>query len=313
MKTNERLTRATLRGVWAALITPWNADFTLREERLAEEVRRYAVDGLHGVYTGGTTGEFYAQNDATYARITRVVCETARNQKIPVQIGCTALSTPTTVERIRIACDEGTDALQLALPFWLQLKDDEVMGFFGACTKAAGNVPLVFYNTERAKRRLGAALLGRLTREFPTLIGMKDTGCSPEELTGILAETGEFSVFGGEDSLLTHMPVGGLGCYSSFCGLNARLVLQLYKLCSEGKWEEAKPLNRSIAVLLEAVGPLIEEGLLDSALDRAFRILGGSDVGLECAGPYRSFTPAQLHGLRETLEARAPEWLSHEQ
>ena len=310
MKTHERLTRSNLTGVWAALITPWNLDFTLREERLAEEVRRYADGGLHGIYTGGTTGEFYAQNDVTYARITAVVCEAARAQKIPVQIGCTALSTPTTVERIGIACAEGTDALQLALPFWLELKDDEVMGFFGACVKAAGDVPLVFYNTERAKRRLGAVMLGRLTKEFPTLIGMKDTGCSPAELTEILAATGEFSVFGGEDSLFTHMPVGALGCYSSFCGLNASLILRLYGFCREGKWEEARPLNRSVEVLLEAVGPLIEEGLLDSALDRAFRILGGSDVGLECAGPYRSFTPAQLQGLREALETRAPEWLA---
>lgn len=305
----ERLTRSNLRGVWGALITPWTEDFTLREDRLAEEVTRYARDGLHGVYTGGTTGEFYAQSDVTYARITEVVCRTAMAEKISTQIGCTALSNITTAERIRIAVDSGADALQLALPFWLELKDDEVMSFFRACVRAADDLPIVFYNTERAKRRIGPSLLGRLTREFPTLIGMKDTGCSPEELREMLDETGGFSIFGGEDSLWTHMPHGGMGCYSSLCGLKASLLLDLYELCLQREWEKAKPLHQSVMNLLTAVGPMIDNGLLDSALDRAFRILGGSDVGLECAGPYRSFTAAQLDQLHKAIQSLCPEWL----
>lgn len=310
MKPNHQLNRTNLRGAWAALITPWTSDFKLCESRLAGEVKSYAAAGMHGVYTGGTTGEFYAQSDAVYARVTEVVCQTAKEENIAVQIGCTALSNITIAERIHIACQAGADALQLALPFWLELKDDEVMSFFHACQTAAGDTPMVLYNTERAKRRLGAAQLGQLTREFPTLIGMKDTGCSPEELQEILAETGAFSIFGGEDFMWTHMPVGSQGCYSSFCGLNAKLVLRLYSLCAEGNWKEAEPLHRSVENLLRAVDPLIEAGLLDSALDRAFRILGGSDVGLECAGPYRSMTHDELKTLKESLLQLAPEWLA---
>ena len=309
MTNTKPLTKTNLQGAWAALITPWTSDFQLNEERLAEEVRSYAADGMHGLYTGGTTGEFYAQSDAVYARITEVVCQTARAENLPVQIGCTALSNITIAERIHVACQAGADALQLALPFWLELQDDEVMSFFQACQKAAGDTPLVLYNTERAKRRLGAAMLGRLTREFSTLIGMKDTGCSPEELKEILAETGPFSVFGGEDFMWTHMPAGSRGCYSSFCGLNAKLVLRLYGLCAEGNWKEAEPLHRAVEKLLVAVGPLIEAGLLDSALDRAFRILGGREIGLECAGPYRSLTGQQLEDLRKNVLKLAPEWL----
>ena len=309
MKNTKPLTKTNLQGVWAALITPWTSDFRLCEDRLAGEVRRYAADGVHGVYTGGTTGEFYAQSDAVFARITEAVCQTSREANIPVQIGCTALSNITTADRIHIACQAGADALQLALPFWLELKDDEVMSFFHACQTAAGDAPLVLYNTGRAKRRLGAAMLGRLTREFPTLIGMKDTGCSPQELKEILAETGAFSVLGGEKSLWTHMPLGSLGCYSSFCGLNAKLVLRLYGLCLAGNWKEAESLHRAVEKLLVAVDPLIEAGLLDSALDRAFSILGGRDTGLECAGPYRSMTRQQLEKLRESLLDTAPEWL----
>lgn len=83
----------------------------------------------------------------------------------------------------------------------------------------------------------------------------------------------------------------------------------LYGLCLEEDWKEAEILHRAVEKLLVAVGPLIEAGLLDSALDRAFSILGGRDIGLECAGPYRSMTGQQLEKLRENLLETALEWL----
>lgn len=311
MKTTTKLTRHNLHGIWAALITPWDDAFNLREDRLRQEVALYAKDGVNGFYTGGTTGEFYAQDDTTYARITEVVCEAARAANIPVQIGCTALSNRTVGERIRIARDHGADALQLAIPFWLELKDDEVLNFFSGSVRAAGDTPLVAYDTGRAKRKLGAKLTGRLAAEFPTFIGMKDSGCSPEELRSTLAEAPDLSIFSGEDDLLPKMRAGGKGCYSSWCGLNAHLVRNLYDLCAAGQWEEAEPVQRSVAGLLDGILPLLNEGgLLDSAVDRALRILGGSDVGLRCAEPYRSMTPNQLEDLRRWIHQSGPAWLS---
>src|SRR5687767_844041 len=66
-----KLTRQNLHGVWPALIVPWTDDDRLDEKRFAKEVRSYSDTGVHGVYTGGTTGEYYAQDDATYERITK--------------------------------------------------------------------------------------------------------------------------------------------------------------------------------------------------------------------------------------------------
>ena len=58
------LTRKTLRGVWSALILPWTNRDTLDAERFAKEIRAYAGTGVSGLYTGGTTGEFYAQDES---------------------------------------------------------------------------------------------------------------------------------------------------------------------------------------------------------------------------------------------------------
>ena len=81
------LTRQTLCGPWAALILPWTDRDELDARRFKQEVRSYGGTGVHGVYTGGTTGEFYAQDDATFERITQIVCEQAHDVGLPVQIG----------------------------------------------------------------------------------------------------------------------------------------------------------------------------------------------------------------------------------
>ena len=83
------------------------------------EIRSYAGSGLSGVYTGGTTGEFYAQDDALFERVTEIACREAHAIGLPVQIGVSALSTRTVCRRIRTAKKFKADGVQVALPFWL--------------------------------------------------------------------------------------------------------------------------------------------------------------------------------------------------
>jgi dihydrodipicolinate synthase/N-acetylneuraminate lyase len=305
------LTRRSLRGVWCALIVPWNDRDQVDLRRLAQEVRGYAGTGVHGVYTGGTTGEFYAQDDATFEKITHAVVEQAHAIGLPVQIGATALSTRTTIGRIRVAKRAGADAVQLALPFWLELKDDEVERYVAEVAAAAGRTPIVLYLTGRSKRRVGPALLGRLAARHPTLLGTKDTVASVAEVKAMLAEAPDLAIFGGED-FFERIPAGGRGGYCSITGFNARKVVELYALCAEGRLAEAKPLADAIRRYLHEalIGPLVQEaGLFDSAIDRIQRVAGGGVVGLRCQSPYRSGTEAHVRRLLSWVSEHAPELL----
>jgi dihydrodipicolinate synthase/N-acetylneuraminate lyase len=305
------LTRSTLRGVWPALITPWNDNDELDSARIVEEVRHYAQCGVNGVYTGGTTGEFYAQDDATFDQLTALTCHEGHAAGLPVQIGCTALSTRTACRRIRRAVSERADGIQIAIPFWLELKDDEVMDFFRAVVDSAGSVPVILYHTGRAKRKLSAALIGALAAGMPTLIGLKDTGCDLAALAAILAQTPDLCIFGAEHDLVVKTRAGGHGTYSSVTGLNARWVVSLYQACAAGDWAIAAKLQEPIERLMnQALIPMVrEDGLMDSAVDRVQRIVGGGSVGLRCQGPYRSATSDHVRRLREWCANHAPELL----
>lgn len=306
-----KLSRATLRGVWPALIVPWNERNELDETLFRHEIRSYAGTGIHGLYTGGTTGEFYAQDDATFVRVTAITCEEAHAIGLPVQIGCTALSTRTVCQRIRTAVDAGADAVQIALPFWLELSDEEVISFFDDVAAVADDLPLVLYHTARSKRVLSAQLILALSLRIPTLIGMKDTTSPRDKIAELLQLVPDFAVLGGEHHLTERTAVGGRGTCSSIALLNPEFVVLLYEAIREGCFDEAQQRQATLQRYMTAVLlPMVqEEGLLDPAVDRVQRVAGGSDVGLACQGPYRSATQLHVERLLTWCRQNAPELL----
>jgi dihydrodipicolinate synthase/N-acetylneuraminate lyase len=302
------LSRSTLCGVWPALLTPWNHDNTVDPSRVAAEIEHFAATGVHGTYTGGTAGEFYAQDDATFNQLTRIACIDAHRNGLPIQVGCTALNTQAVQRRIVVALENSADAIQLALPFWLALSDQEVVDFFGDITRTAGDTPVVLYQTMRAKRRVDPPLIGQIAREFPTFIGLKDTGSSCELLGDILQDAPGLAVFGTDVDLLDRMRHGGRGTYSSVAGLNAGVMLSIYDYCAAGKFDLAEPFQNAVRRLMhELLHPLgVSDGLMDSALDRLQRMAGGGRVGLRCQKPYRSASEIHLQQLVEWCRRETP-------
>jgi dihydrodipicolinate synthase/N-acetylneuraminate lyase len=303
-----KLTNDNLCGVWPALITPWTADYRIDEDLLIAEIHLLAQAGVHGTYTGGTTGEFYAQDDGTFAQLTRITCQEAEKAGLPIQIGCTALSTRIAQNRASFAIDCGASGIQFALPFWMPPDEQETLQFVSDLASAAGPIPLVLYQTMRAKRRIDPPLLGKMCREIPTLIGMKDPGSDHETLKKIVADAPNLAIFGTDVDLLERMRLGGSGTYSSVAGLNARLMLGIYNHCARGEFDHAEPLQDAVRQLMhEVLHPMSEsEGLVDSALDRIQREVGGGKVGLRSQKPYRSATPAHVEQVRSWCRQHAP-------
>lgn len=77
------LTSDTLKGMWAGMPVPWTAQDQVDEEALRENVRRMCRAGAHGVYTHGTTGEFYAQTPEEWRQVARVTVEECGRSEPP--------------------------------------------------------------------------------------------------------------------------------------------------------------------------------------------------------------------------------------
>jgi dihydrodipicolinate synthase/N-acetylneuraminate lyase len=304
------LSRDRLVGIWAGLPVPWNEDGSINENILRKDVARCCEVGVHGVYTGGTTGEWYAQNFEEFKQITTATLDEAHKHNTPVQVGVTAVCTRDVVERAKFAMDAGADALQVALPSWMALCSEEIVTFFKDIDDACPGAPIVNYSTMRSKRALSAADYKAVLAEGVNLIGAKSTAEGFSELIGLMAAVPEVNFLVGEHLLMHAMMHGAKGSCSSLVYMSPKVILRLYDACASERWAEALEITRQICKLFfgSVLSLLDDKGLLDSAVDRALgRSLGFLQAPLTCKKPYRSATEEDVAAIRKWVEQNLPE------
>ncbi len=304
------LTSDTLKGMWAGMPVPWTARDQVDEEALRENVRRMCRAGAHGVYTHGTTGEFYAQTPEEWRQVARVTVEECRPFGTPTQVGCTALWTAEVVRRVRFAQEIGADGVQIAFPFWLAVSDAEAVRFLKEVTGQAPGMPVILYNTGRSKKPLTTDLLKRLLDEDLPLIGCKGVA-GPDEAAAFLDLAPGLRIFVGEDKLADWWQAGVRGSYSSLVYACPKLMLRYFQLCEEGH-PEAVEIGKGLQRLWEEfVVPLLQEGFTDTAFDRTFAAATGFLTGelLSSRPPYRAASRGDVDRFRQICLRVFPRFL----
>lgn len=73
--------KATMTGIWAATLTPFNEDLSLDEEGFRENVRHWTEDlGIRGLFISGKQGEFYAMSVDERKRTLELAVEATGDQ-----------------------------------------------------------------------------------------------------------------------------------------------------------------------------------------------------------------------------------------
>jgi dihydrodipicolinate synthase/N-acetylneuraminate lyase len=304
------LSKETLKGMWAGLPVPWTNDDQFDEMRFRRNVRRCCQVGVHGVYSHGTTGEFYAQSFEEWRAVALAMVEECRALGTPTQVGITDLSTGLVMRKAELAARMGAHAIQVALPFWLPMSVDEAVRFFRDVAAAVPGMPIVLYGTSRAKTLTTPDLLRRALDVNVPLIGCKYSGTMADLPTFVQA-CSEISFLVGEPHLATGMAAGGRGSCSAYIYVCPKYMLHYYSLCEQGNWAEAQQIERHVRAWLEdACGHLFAKGLQDSALDRVFAHAAGFiEIDLRCRPPYRSATQEDLKRYIQLCRERFPEFL----
>ena len=95
------LTRQDMIGPWAGLPVAWDEKLNFDEQTYRADLERTCKAGVPGVYTAGTTGEFYAMELDEWKQITRVTVEECKKYDTPVMIGITSTYTLGAPRRVR--------------------------------------------------------------------------------------------------------------------------------------------------------------------------------------------------------------------
>jgi len=306
------LTQEGLVGPWAALPVAWGADDTLDEATYRGDVGRCCAAGVPGVCMGSTTGEFYALEFDEFRAVVRATVQECKAHGKPALIGCTATHTRGVLRRVEAATKLGASAIMVALPFWLEVGDEEVVSFFRDVSAAAAGLPIVYEETLRAKKQLTVRQQQELKEAVPEYaalhatgetLGTTPAGCQTlARFVNVLVHEELWSALG---------PKGAVGSCSQMVCWNPRLVLGLWRSLQKQDWVTlgiARGRIRSLWKFLEVeFGP---KGFTDTAYARlGAQATGFLQTSLRNRAPYRLATEADVALFRQWCARGYPELL----
>ena len=102
-------------GIYTPLVTPFLADNSVDEDALGQLIDHLIATGVHGLITGGSTGENYAQTVAERIEIARFTHKHVAG-RVPLVVGTGAMLTSDSIGLAEAARDLGADAILLASP-----------------------------------------------------------------------------------------------------------------------------------------------------------------------------------------------------
>ncbi|PNG19361.1 5-dehydro-4-deoxyglucarate dehydratase [Streptomyces cahuitamycinicus] len=155
-------------GVLFFPVTPFTADGSLDEERLAQHIESGVAAGAGGVFVACGTGEFHALSAQEIERATRVAVRTTAG-RVPV---LAAAGGPTPVARDQAARVEraGADGILLLPPYLVSAPQRGLVRYVEEVI-AATDLPVVFY--QRGTARLTAETAAAIAA-LPGVVGLKD-------------------------------------------------------------------------------------------------------------------------------------------
>jgi len=270
------LSNKSMRGVFAAVPTPFTADFDPDIAVFMEHCEWVLANGCNGLNVLGSTGEATSQAGKSRAALMREVAGSSLNQS-PLMVGTGTPSLAETIELTRLAADLGFDAALVLPPFYyVPVSDDGLFDYFSGLITAVDNLQLGFYLynfPQMTGITFSPELVERLLAAFPgRLRGMKDSsGDLP--YTDNIATTfaGTFDVFPGSEAPLPDaIEKGYAGCISA--SVNATAV-------QAGKvWRERSSVTESDAKELRALRAAIQSVPIAAAAKYLTALRTGNDT-----------------------------------
>jgi dihydrodipicolinate synthase/N-acetylneuraminate lyase len=303
------LTRENFTGPWAGLPVAWTNDDRFDESTYRDDVTRCCEAGIPGVYSGGTTGEFYAMEFNEFCEVARATVETCHANGKPAMIGCSSTYTLGVVRRAEYAAKLGADAIQVALPFWMEIGEDQITPFFKDVSNACGGLPLSIYETTRAKRILTLDQHRTIFDAVPSYLMVKaNAGTLVATPEGCEALSQWVNVFVGENQWARLGPKGARGCCSSVVYWNPDVILNIWSEVELHNWEKVEQgcerLEALFRFLHEEFG---SKGFTDTAFDRLGGVASGFlKTSLRSRRPYPFASTKDVETLRLWYENNFP-------
>ena len=290
-----------IKGVIVPLLTPMNADETINEKELRNQVNHQIESGIHALFPLGTNGEAYILSREEKEQVLKIVVDEAKG-RVPVYGGTGCVSTKETIELSLKAKEIGIDVLSIITPSFAAASQDELYEHYKEVAEAV-DLPIVLYNIPaRTGNALAPATVEKLSK-IPNIVGVKDSSGNFDNMLQYIEKTRyrkDFAVLSGNDSLILWcLLAGGRGGIAGCANVFPSTLASIYDTFVAGDLEKAREIQDSIRSFRDC----FKFGNPNTIVKTAVSLLG-FPVG-KCRKPFCQVPEAGVEAIKKVLEANA--------
>jgi len=238
-------------GVYVVLVTPLDAAGKLDGPGLRKNIAWLIAEGVDGLVTLGSTGEFASFSDAARRAIVEVTADAVAD-RVPLLVGVGAETTEKTLANIREAEQYGANG-GLVLPPWYYTPSAEELVQHYTAIAAGSRIPLMIYNNPfTSKVDVTPDVVWKIADE-ENIVAIKESSGNIRRIAEIRLCTGDrLTVFcGWEDMAYESFLVGAKGWICVAGNVAPRLCRDLYRLtCIQKGLDDAWSLYARMLPLL---------------------------------------------------------------
>lgn len=242
--------KASWRGVFPAVTTQFREDLSVDVEATQRVVGALVRDGVDGLIVCGTVGEGTSLSADEKRRVLAAAKEAAAG-RVPVIAGVAEYTSELAAALARDAEKMGLDGLMVLPAMVYGGKPRELVRHFRTVAGASG-LPIMLYNNPPVYRADVTPAIAAALADVPTVVAIKESSGDTRRFVDLQNLVGDrFTLFCGlDDVVLESVLLGAVGWVSGLSNVFPRESNELFRLASEGRWEEARALYRWFMPLL---------------------------------------------------------------
>ncbi len=286
------------------LLTPFDDRDRVNAQAFADLIEFVIErDYADSLIVAGSTGEFYALSYEERILAFKTAKE-ANGGRLPLIAGTGAVTTREAIAYTQEAEELGYDCVMVVSPYYQKATQEGLYRHFKAVA-AATRLPVMIYNIPLFTGvNLEAETLGRLVREVPNILGIKEeAGINPTQTTEYkLLVPEEFTIFCGDDTMvLQTFPQGAVGVVSGGSHVVGDLMKRMIQLYIEGDVRGASAVYLDMFPFFRSLTPAGRVNPIP-VLKTVVTLTSGIDLGAPRL-PSLGATEDELAAIKRVLES----------
>lgn len=240
-------------GICPAIVSPYDRKGRFDDDAFARLASRLYVEGVHGLYVCGLTGDGYSMTVPDRKQAARCAVKASRGRGfVMVHVG--AQDTRTACELAEHGVDHGADAVASIPP--INRTHAEVRGYYGELSRAAAGKPVLIYHIPPYTHHTPTADQFAELLDVPGVVGLKFTDYNLLLMSEIHARKPQATVlYGRDEQLIAGLMFGAAGGVGTTYNLAPQWYMKLWEAFRAGRFAEAMAWQKQLNSIMHELLP----------------------------------------------------------